>query len=155
MSADSDGIIPKDRKMNIEEIYEIMKEKGQRITRQKRIVLDVFIENNNRMLTVNQIQDMLPSEEKINNATIYRNVQSFLDLGILESMIDDNGAAKYVIRCKKEHHHHLICLECGRMISIFCDRDKFNEVTEKYEFEETYHTLEVYGRCKQCVKKEK
>lgn len=148
-------IVTEDKKMNLEEIYKLMKERGQRLTRQKVAVLTVFIENSNKLLSVQQIQEMLSKGENIDIATIYRNVQNFAQLGILESLINDRGVTKYLIQCHKEHHHHLICLECGKIIPILCDRKKFSDVVKEHEFEDDYHTLEIYGRCKQCIKHDK
>ena len=141
--------------MNLQEIHELIKKNGQRITKQKEIILSVLIKNSEKLLSVNQIQELLPQVENINSATVYRNLLNFVELGVLETMVDEKGFLKYVIRCNSEHHHHMICLDCGKMISILCDKDRFNDITKKYGFEEDYHSLEIYGRCKVCAKSQK
>ena len=128
-----------------------MKSKGQRITKQKEIILSVLIKNSEKLLSVNQIQELLPEDENINSATVYRNMQNFMELNIIETMIDEKGFAKYVIRCNSEHHHHMICTECGKMISILCDKNRFNDLTKEHGFIEEYHSLEIYGVCKNCA----
>ena len=138
--------------MKLEETYEILKNSGQRITWQKRAILSVFACNENKMLSVNQIEQELDAEEKMDSATIYRNVQVFQELDILELLMDENGVANYILRCSSGHHHHLICKKCGKMISIECDKNKFEDITKDYGFVEDYHTLEIYGTCMQCAK---
>lgn len=140
--------------MKKEEIYKLIKNKGQRMTKQKEIILSVLIEYGEKLLSVNQIQELLPKEENINSATVYRNLQNFVEIGILETMIDEKGFSKYVIRCHHEHHHHMICTECGRMITILCDKDRFSDITIQHGFVEEYHSLEIYGRCRECAEKQ-
>lgn len=140
--------------MKLDEVYKILKKNGLRITWQKKAILSMLACNENRMLSVNKIEELLGDDEKMDSATIYRNVQVFVELNILEQLIDSNGVSNYLLRCKSGHHHHLICKECGQMTSISCDRNRFDSITQEYGFKEDYHTLEIYGICMKCTKKE-
>ena len=103
-------------------IYEMMRARGCRVTAQKKIILDIFFANQDRMLSINDVCHMLPGNVSIDNTTVYRNIQRFLDYGILESMIDDHGINRYTV-CEREHHHYLICTECGRITKFPCENN--------------------------------
>lgn len=133
-----------------EEIFGILKNNGKRLTNQKKSILLVLLDNMDRMLSVNDIVSKIPNGKNIDNATIYRNVQSFVDLGILESMIDEKGISRFVVNREGTHHHHLICVACGKILNIPCKNNYWDQCAKDNDFEEIYHKLEVYGKCKKC-----
>lgn len=131
------------------ELYAMLRAKGLRMTSQKKMILDVFLENPDRMLSVHDIDSMLPADSRIDNATVYRNVQKFLDFGILEAMNDELGINRYTV-CDRGHHHYLICTECGKIIKIPCEGNFWKTHAKENQFIETHHKLEVYGKCADC-----
>ena len=135
---------------DIKTINAMLRAKGYRVTAQKKIILDIFLANTDRMLSVNDVYNRLPENVSIDNTTVYRNIQKFLDFGILESMIDDHGINRYTI-CEREHHHYLICTECGRIIKFPCESNYWKTYAVENQFKETHHKLEVYGKCADCI----
>lgn len=135
-------------------IYEMLRAKGFRVTAQKKIILDIFLANKQRMLSVNDVYNMLPENTSIDNATVYRNIQKFLGFGILESMNDEQGINRYTVY-EREHHHYLICTECGKIIKFPCENHYWKDCALENHFIETHHKLEVYGMCFECSKSKK
>ena len=90
-----------------------------RITSPKKMILDVLLNNQDRMLSVADVAALLPEDAAIDTTTVYRNIQKFLDFGILESLNDEQGVNRYTI-LEQDHHHYLICTECGKIIKIPC-----------------------------------
>jgi len=133
------------------EFYSLLREKGQRITAPKKIILDIFLSNRDKMLSVNDVYGALPNSGAIDHATVYRNIQKFLSFGLLESMIDDRGISRYTL-CDKGQHHYLICTECGRIIKFPCTDHYWCGFAQENGFLETNHRLEVYGKCAECRK---
>ena len=133
-----------------QEIYNIIRAKGQRLTTQKRITLEILLKNADRMLSVQDIKSYVNSEDNIDNATIYRNIQNFMRLGILESMLDGSGVFRYTLNKGHKHHHHLICIECGGIICIPCKNKFWESFANENKFEELYHKIEIYGKCLKC-----
>ena len=130
-------------------IYTMLREKGYRVTQQKKVMLDIFFDHPDKMLSVCDICGLIPEGEHIDNATLYRNVQQYAGLGILESMVDNQGITRYKI-CDSTHHHHFICTDCGRIIPFPCDDHFWESYAEENEFHESYHKIEVYGKCADC-----
>lgn len=131
------------------EICALLREKGHRITRQKKVILDVFFDNPKKMLSVCDICTLIPAGEHMDNATLYRNLQQFARLGILESMVDNEGLTRYSI-CDSAHHHHFICTGCGRIIPFPCNDHFWKPYAEENDFHETFHRIEIYGKCADC-----
>ncbi len=131
-------------------IIDAMRRKGMRITQQKKAILGVLTDNPDRMLSVCDIADML--DGFADNATVYRNMGKFLELGIVETITDSRGVQRYVICCDGKHHHHLICTSCGRIIYFPCDTPFWRMLAEQNGFAEQYHRIEVYGTCRRCQK---
>ena len=136
--------------MNVKKIYSLIKEKGQRVTRQKQTILMVLSNNMDRMLSVHDIKEHIPQDQHMDIVTIYRNVQSFTGLGILDSMIDDRGVTRYVLDNEHQHHHYLVCIVCGRITNFPCHNHYWISYARENGFQELYHKLEVYGKCVRC-----
>ncbi len=130
-------------------IYAMLRTKGFRVTAQKKMILDVFLENPDRMLSAHDVYTLLPADARIDNATVYRNIQKFLSFGILETMNDEQGVNRYTVN-GGDHHHYLICTECGKIIKIPCEGHFWKTKASENRFQETHHKLEVYGRCAEC-----
>lgn len=80
--------------------------------------------------------------------TIYRNLSILSDLELVEET-QFNGEAKYKIACTGKHHHHLICIKCGRIFVLpECPLDMLQNFAG--DFKITGHKFEIYGICKEC-----
>ena len=129
-------------------LISVLRQKGMRVTQQKKAILDVLLNHHDRMLSVFDIGEALGAV--MDNATIYRNVRKFADLGILETMVDSKGVQRYIICCDGTHHHHFICTSCGRIINFPCDNPFWRGLAQQHRFSEKYHRIEVYGVCASC-----
>ncbi|MDA3792090.1 MAG: Fur family transcriptional regulator [Elusimicrobia bacterium] len=97
---------------------------------------------------------------EIGVATVYRNLDFLTERGILNRFRFGDVKARYELRDleKENHHHHLICESCGKIInySEFVQREKKlinameKELSEKHGFQINSHQLHFYGICKDC-----
>jgi Fur family transcriptional regulator, ferric uptake regulator len=95
---------------------------------------------------------MRGSGSRIGLATIYRTVQSMADEGEVDVLRTDAGEVAYR-RCQSpEHHHHLVCRECGDTVEIAARNVEqwAARVAADHDFDEVQHVLEVFGRCPAC-----
>ena len=133
-------------------IYESLRKKGQRLTEQKKMIIDVFLENPDRMLSVAEICGHLEHVGEVDTATVYRNIQRFLEIGLFESMVDSGGFGRYMICSAGHHHHHFICTNCGAVIGFPCEKPFWEEAAREAGFTEERHSIEVFGVCAECKK---
>lgn len=91
----------------------------------------------------------------VDRVSIYRNIKLFEKLGIVHRIYI---GWKYKLELSDEfieHHHHLSCLECGKVIDIEDEKhiDEFiDSVANKVGFVPRRHLFEVDGYCKDCQK---
>ncbi len=112
-----------------------------------------FLSDSNSPVAVNQILEYLRSQNlNTNKVTIYRNIDSMLEEGLINRL--EFGEGKYRYELQKDDHHHLICSNCGRILDISDDfMEEFEkEIKRKTGFLVKSHSLEFFGICKKCLK---
>ena len=107
------------------------------------------------MLTIDEIYEEVKSQsQKINKSTLYRNIELFQELDLLHKKIIDKATASYKLICSQEHHHHMICDMCGKIVVYHaCDNEAYQAFAKSHDFILTGHTLELHGICNVCQKK--
>ena len=125
--------------------------KASRMTRQQLAILDV-LGNAKRFSSARQIHAVLVRRNKeVALATVYRTLKALTESGDVD-VIFSEGEALYR-RCKSaDHHHHLVCRDCGTSVEIENpDLEEWAaEVGEQHGFAAVGHTLELYGTCRRC-----
>ena len=79
-------------------------------------------------------------------------------MNILNSLDFGDGCRRYELNeaSPDEHqHHHLICVECGKVMEFTDDLlgDLEDKIADKCEFQIIDHQLKFFGYCKDCQKK--
>lgn len=137
---------------------ERLKEKGCKLTLQRRSVLDVLIEHCEEHLSTEEIYGKVKKKyPEIGLATVYRTVQLFEEMGIVDRLNFDDGCSRFELASENSvhHHHHLICETCNKVFEVENDLlDEIEkEIESKYHFEIHDHNVMFYGRCKACIEK--
>ena len=140
--------------MNVlDSILERVRERGERLTIPRRLVIEALCDSPDH-LTINDLQDALHQRDPdlaLSGTTIYRVLQWLKDLEIVSQT--DMGEAGIVYAIITEpSHHHLICLNCGAVITV--DDSLFAPVRDRlmndYGFEARIDHMAIYGCCETC-----
>tara|TARA_B100002051_G_C16390548_1_gene464967 strand:+ start:71 stop:499 length:429 start_codon:yes stop_codon:yes gene_type:complete len=133
-------------------IEEKCKEKGVRLTDQRKVIARVMSDSK---LTygskdhpdVDELHKRVSKlDKKISIATVYRTVKLFEESGIIERHDFRGGKARYE-PSPDIHHDHLVDINTGEIIE-FVDEDierLQKKVAEKLGFKLEDHRLELYG----------
>ena len=133
---------------------EQFRKNGYKITPQRQEILQAFMDNNNNQpLSAEEVhRKVVERYPNISLDTVYRNLNVFLEIGIISKLSFREGKSRYELDLGK-HHHHLVCLKCGLTEVIDYCPFKFLEVEkieEEKKFEITKHSFEIFGYCQLC-----
>ncbi|OON99962.1 MAG: transcriptional repressor [Epulopiscium sp. Nele67-Bin004] len=144
--------------MNSLTFKEKLKEKGCKLTTQRRAVLDILLEQYGNHLSTEEIYNCVKvTYPEIGLATVYRTMQLFEKMGIIDKLNFDDGVSRFELKREEEkhQHHHLICQHCNRVLEVEEDLlfDIEQEIAKKYKFQVTNHNVIFYGECENCIDK--
>lgn len=134
--------------MRVDEALKILKEKGYKTTGKREEMLS-YLYQHPHYISVKEVIDFLKEQYPgLSYDTVYRNLALFSELGILEET-ELEGEKRYQVNCSIDHHHHhLICLECGKSQKI--DNCPMDRLPEFDNFTVTGHRFEIFGYCVKC-----
>ena len=127
-------------------IEEKCKNKGVRLTDQRKIIAKVMAETKDHP-DVDELHKRISEiDKKISIATVYRTVKLFEEAGILAKHDFKGGKARYEAMIES-HHDHLIDVKSGEIIEFVDEEiEKLQKkVAEKYGYTLVDHKLELYG----------
>ena len=139
----------------IESLKERLKDKGYKLTPQRRATLDTIIENQGKHLNTEEIYDLVKEKcPEIGLATVYRTLQLLDEMSVLSKLNLDDGCIRYELNNhENDHqHHHLICQNCNDVIEVEIDllETLEDEIEKKYHFIIEDHSVKFYGICSKC-----
>lgn len=89
-------------------------------------------------------------EPRLGLATTYRTVELLRESGGVRALLGE-GRSTYV-RCRPEHHHHLVCTSCGAVEETeLCAAPTESELERRHGFRAAAHELDIYGTCRRCA----
>jgi Fur family transcriptional regulator, ferric uptake regulator len=93
--------------------------------------------------------------ESLSCATVYRTLPLFVQSGIIKETLRSKGRARYEPAWGREHHDHLECVACGRIIEFRDDELERlqDKVCQRHSFRPVEHRLGIRGYCSECRKK--
>ncbi len=147
--------------INQKKFKEMLKAKGLKVTNQRLVVLKVLDKHRDIHMAVEDIYKLVKAEcPDIGLATVYRTVQLLLEMKLVDRIHLDDGCVRYEIGHlvdgeSKHTHHHLICRDCGKVLSFNDDllEELENHIERMMGFRVLDHELKFYGQCKDCVER--
>ncbi len=140
-------------------IISTIQQSTYKLTPQRETILKILVDNVNEHLSAEELYFILKEvNPDIGLATVYRTLDIFYELKILEKITFGNGIAKYHLRqtFNNSMHHHLICTRCHNIDTIsnpiFTKLIKY--VNSEYGFEVQDNTIAIHGICEECKNNE-
>ena len=86
-------------------------------------------------------------------ATVYRTLNSLVADGLADSLV--NAGESLFRDYSKDHHHHLICNDCGIAVEIEAKQAEewASKVAQDNGFTDVSHTIDIFGTCRKCASK--
>ncbi|WP_353852662.1 Fur family transcriptional regulator [Dehalobacter restrictus] len=131
-----------------------LKRSGLKNTKQRAAILEILEQNDQPMAAEQVFLELKNKDMLVNLSTVYRTLETLTDIN-LATKLDIAGEHRMLFEYnQKVHGHHLVCLQCKKILKIHrCPLKSYEETLER----ETYfkisgHKLVVYGLCLQCQK---
>lgn len=125
----------------------LLKANDQSVTSARMAVFEALLGHEPRSM-----HELVKKVSQIDRASVYRAVGLFERLGVVQRL---NIGWKYKIELTDrfaEHHHHLTCTNCGKMISMN-EQDMealISKLAAEHDFRPTAHQIEIQGLCSDC-----
>lgn len=120
-----------------------------RTTAQRRAVVRAVAEATGAF-TVQELHERARAfEPRLGLATTYRTLELLREHGGVHPLAGDRAA---YVRCRPEHHHHLVCTSCGGVEETeLCAVPPASELERRHGFRAAAHDLDIYGTCRRCA----
>lgn len=128
-------------------IEQTLARRGYRLTGPRRALLEVMEGLGDHFVA----DDVLGAAPLVGRATVFRTLKLLQDLDVVCQVVLEDGTTAYRL-APDEHHHHLLCVECGEMRDFSSDdlEAVLAEVARRTGYSIEAHRFEVYGRCPAC-----
>jgi Fur family transcriptional regulator, ferric uptake regulator len=125
----------------------------ERSTRQKRALAAVLKTSDGFRSAQELFGDLQSRGENVGLTTVYNQLRALAEGGEVDVLRADDGETLYR-RCETaQHHHHLICRQCGRTEEVEgAEVEQWaDHVADIHGFVDVRHTLEIFGTCRACA----
>ena len=114
-----------------------------------------YLERQDCCLSAQELFDGLRKDDKkVGIASVYRVLEQLSDLGLVHRVALGGGVTRFEPALPDgEHHHHLVCDECGR-VEMFDDRSlerTLEKVAGSRGYELAQHDVVLHGACADCT----
>ena len=124
---------------------------GRRVTSQRKLLLDLIYRAEGHLDADELYRRAKEREPRISFSTVYRNLQLFKKLGLVEERHFAEEHHHYEAKSPTEHYH-LVCLGCGQVIEFKSPSVKRikDRVARESGFEITRAEVLLEGYCPRC-----
>ena len=132
-------------------LVEALDRAGHRMTRPRLAVAELIAARDGHFTAADLVADARGRHPGIGRATVFRALDLFTSLSLVERVDMPDGDHAYVA-CDPVHHHHAICTGCGRSLDVddFGLTGVLGEIGRRSGFRVTAHRLEIFGLCAGC-----
>ena len=137
-------------------------EAGYRFTSQRRKVLGILKDSHDHPTAEDIHARLRRRGQRISMGTIYRTVDLLEKIGLVRK-INVGCRNRYELiagRSDVQHHYHLVCKKCGRIMDISEDilsahakslEELVTEVAQVSGFQISGHQFRIFGLCRDCL----
>ncbi|MDP9073546.1 MAG: transcriptional repressor [Actinomycetota bacterium] len=135
----------------VEVIIARIRDRGGRATDARRATIRVLLNTGQSHLSADDIVNQVKlAHPEVAESTIYRNLTTLEDLGVVEHVHLGHGPSTYHLT--EDGHQHLLCEECGKVIEV--PEETFAPLAEQlattYGFQIHPRHFAIMGRCRRC-----
>jgi len=135
------------------EIVAVLRRHGYKLTPQRRAVIRTIASSQDHLTPAEIYERVHQDYPNIGLVTIYRTLDMLAKLELICELHTGGSCHSYTISAP-EHHHHLICSNCGKVVDF--TGYNLSELEQRLSLETGFeiegHLLEFIGLCQACRK---
>jgi Fe2+ or Zn2+ uptake regulation protein len=130
----------------------VLRARGRRLTRQRRMIWQVLAAEPDRHLSVQEVTDRVRAQvPSVTPSTVYRTLDVLVEAGL--ALRTDLGGDRVFYEPAREHpHHHLVCQRCGAVRHVH--DDVLGDLPARIEASSGYalagREITLFGTCPGC-----
>lgn len=130
-----------------------LKNNGLKQTPRRQAIIQLFLDSGAHLTPEEVWQKLQQQFEKCGLPSVYRNLESLVECGIL-TRIQATDRKKHYGLCSvghQHHHHHITCVKCGKVDEITdCP---LAHTAEIHGYRVISHLFQVNGICGNCLER--
>ncbi len=144
------------RETNSEKLNKL-REKGHRITPQRKQLLELFYElPEAEHLSAEELHKKLMDRQiRISLATLYRSLKFLVENGFIRELDFGEDHKHYELKTSQKQHHHMVCVTCGLTVEFEEDKDlhelALKIAKEQNNFDMRDYQFKIFGICEKCA----
>lgn len=145
-----------DLKKEKEIFLEHIQKSGLRRTAQRDLIMEIFLQTEDHLTSEDLYWLVQKSDATVGHTTVYRTLKLLTEAGLAREVRFGDNKTYYEHHYNHDHHDHMICTECGKVIEFFSQaiESMQDEMADKLGFRPTHHSLRLWGICSECQKQE-
>ena len=135
-----------------EKFDHFISKKGLRRTAPRDIVAKIFLETEKHVSTEELYNIVHKKHENIGYATVSRTMKLLEEADLCRKVDFGDGVVRFEHKYKHQHHDHLVCTGCGKLVEIYDEKlEKIqDQLVKEHGFMQESHRLNIYGLCPKC-----
>ncbi len=134
-------------------IPDMLRSQGLKVTPQRIAILNMLMNTKSHPTAEEIFKALEPTNPTMSLATVYKTLDSFTNVGIIQQLSIDGESLHYDYETK--FHPHVICKKCGAVHDLDIDfTDELNAIENKAKADTAYEIdteqLFFYGYCESC-----
>ncbi|MCM3900958.1 MAG: transcriptional repressor [Pyrinomonadaceae bacterium] len=129
-----------------------IQKKGLKRTAQRDLILNVFLRTEAHLSSEDLYHLVHREDPSVGQTTVYRTLKLLAEAGLAREVRFGDGLTHYEHHYKHEHHDHMICSNCGKIIEFYsAELEAIQDaMAAKHKFEVEQHLLRIIGICADC-----
>jgi Fur family ferric uptake transcriptional regulator len=126
--------------------------KGLKRTAQRDLILSVFLRTEEHLSSEDLYILVHKEDPSVGQTTVYRTLKLLAEAGLAREVRFGDGLTHYEHNYKHQHHDHMICSNCGKIIEFYsAELEAIQDaMAAKHKFEVEQHLLRIIGTCADC-----
>ncbi|MBK9293546.1 MAG: transcriptional repressor [Oligoflexia bacterium] len=133
---------------------EHLKLNKMRMTQERRQLFSLVMSLKTHFNSEEVLEKIKKKNLQVSRATVYRVLPVLVKANLIQQSLLQEGQAHFEVKWNKDHHDHLICSVCNKIIEFKDNTIEIlqREIATKYGFYLEDHVMELVGKCKTCKK---